>query len=377
MIDNEDYYVPYDFVVQVLQQLNFRIIGVKVKGEIKPFGHDGKNIVNTGDHIVFQNTIKNWEVVLPYKFALPISQYLKRIDKGKIPKDIFLNNLSEIFPPKPQKCLITLFDILGTKYELERCKDDQNYFSALTENLIKGLYPALSSFHQMISGVKNSHNIPLVNSFHIYSDHALSVRGLGFDLSSKIEDIYGMILFLSNFQLEMVTEGHLVRGVVTVDNAYTNDILLIYPNLLKIHETEKEIYYPFIKIEDEVFNLLKSSELEYIQNFNQIIDKDVSSSFDIKELILKIENFGYIVNYLSLWDVFDLNDNSEKYFFAHKEIIMKNINSQLNLSVIEKYRVLIAYHNYICKEIYPENNELIIDEDILKFNFLKIRDFKI
>lgn len=298
---------------------------------------------------------------------------MERIDRCDIPREVFLQKLSEVYPPKPQRCVISLIDILGTSNNLDKCKINKDHFLELTSELMKGLYPPLSSLQKMFSGVKKSGNLHLINSFHIYSDHALRVQGIGDEPASIIEEIYGTILFLSDFQMNLISNGYLVRGIITIDQAYSNDVLLICPNISKIHESEKNVFYPLIKVDDEVVALLKKSELEFYQNPNPEKEHDVKSLLDIKGLLKEIDSFGYFVNYLSLWKIFDFDDNSVSALSDHKVTIINNIRNLTDLSIIDKYRILIAYHNQICQEFYPDNTKIVIDENITQYFFKDVR----
>lgn len=230
-----------------------------------------------------------------------------------------------------KKRIVAFVDILGFKTHIERSVENPDHAKTLL-NVLKRVALAKS--------VNDSGLLPLkehgkeVTSFSdcIVISYPLDYKG----------GLFHILIDLIHIQLDLLFNGIVLRGGITVGDVFHDDNIAFGPALVKAYDLESKVAkYPRIVIEEEtiikgIIETLPSGhtvemELEYVQD------------------LLKEDGTNEKLYYLdTLAQYQELDDN---YYYYEMLDIVRNLilqemdNNKTNQSVLEKYHWFKDYYN--------------------------------
>ena len=272
-----------------------------------------------------------------------------------------------------EKSICVYIDFLGFKTLSAEIITHKN------EELIKKIYEAITEFILPMNWHKNK-KIKIFS----FSDSVIAIFELDnfsptdknnsnatmtdFDSAMMIIAVHIPFLILQLMENDIIVRGGVSIGVTKLvedKDAMGIDELssygynrpdfnfLVSEALVKAHNIEITIKYPFIAVDKETYNYMIN--LDGLQHYGKdfLNKKDIEKYF--VEEIIGNECF-YIIDYLFLLYKEDLcfSDVLEK----HKELIEKNIKiNKNNEEILDKFRRLRKYHNDSIEKISKEFNE--------------------
>jgi hypothetical protein len=166
---------------------------------------------------------------------------------------------------------------------------------------------------------------------------------------------------LARFQFEMIEKGFFIRGAISYDAAYIDDIVVFGSALTEAHNGESvEAINPRI--------ILSKTALEaidrYIDRRPDTTSLDKIPSSWIKRNLLEDADGKWFINYLNaaFHDYFDYCPGSGPnigIILKHKELVEKRLEEyKENNGVWLKYAWVANYHNFFC----TLNSEYLIEK---------------
>lgn len=231
-----------------------------------------------------------------------------------------------------EKHVIAFIDILGFKEHIEKTLVDESYAKALHNilaylnnikvNNYKGDYPENNTSGREIS---------------VFSDSIVISYPLTYTSA-----VFYLLLDVIHIQLDMLANGILLRGGITVGDLYHRSGVVYGPAMNEAYKLEsKNAIYPRVVVDENtlvegVKNGFHSpkEELDYILSLINI-DED-------KQLI---------VDFLRQWQEVDDNDAYRELLETTKDLIIKEINEQTSPNILNKYIWLKKYYNQSLDEL--------------------------
>jgi hypothetical protein len=169
------------------------------------------------------------------------------------------------------------------------------------------------------------------------------------------DEFYTVLNTLYLLQSQLVNSGFFVRGAITVDEFYMDDVTIYGVGLIDAYEAEsKQAKYPRII-------LAKSAEAMFmeINKGFQAQKRDNYTNHNYLSRYLYRDSDGLLfLNYLESINIADepfLNELEK-----HKEVIENRLQKYYNKpDILEKYVWAANYHNCFCN--HDNNNEYRID----------------
>lgn len=173
------------------------------------------------------------------------------------------------------------------------------------------------------------------------------------DSQDYLDSIFHFLLGLIHIQGELIFQGEIVRGGVSIDRHYSSDRLIFSKGLLRSYSIEsKKAVNPVIMLDDSVYEKLikiHSKKPGGYLNQNHYLSK-VNS---LLSLSVQLPSGEHVLNYLSFWREVDHHSNIIPYFMKHKELIERGAKEQAKeKTILEKYRWMAKYHNYYLLKVY-------------------------
>jgi len=156
-------------------------------------------------------------------------------------------------------------------------------------------------------------------------------------------EFFEVIQTLDLFQLEMANSGYFVRGAITIDELYMDDVIIYGAGAIDAYEAEsKQAIYPRII-------LTKPAEAALME-----IDKDfVKQGRDnyISKYFYRDNDGQLFLNYLESIKIGDSDYQFVDELEKHKLMVEKKLSEYQNKPhILEKYIWAANYHNCFCNQ---------------------------
>jgi hypothetical protein len=267
------------------------------------------------------------------------------------------------------KSLVAFIDILGYKdiiLESRKNGTENQIFVKLYNALKHGRYllekSCTDSDNKDIDQIINY----IIEASTSYDDFYLKAFTdnivIGFPEKNDIHICFQEIISkLARFQFEMIDKGFFIRGAISNDRAYIDDIAVFGVALTEAVDGEKEAFYPrLIFTQSSVLALYNyTSKHPFISEIKKI------PLWWIKKNILVDTDDRWFINYLdSVFFSYEKSIDIE-VILRHKISIENNIEKTINNEkVFSKYVWVAHYHNYFCNfhsEYIPEKYKIVLD----------------
>lgn len=188
------------------------------------------------------------------------------------------------------------------------------------------------------------------------------------DSENYLDTIFYFLLRLIHIQGELLFQGVLVRGGVSIDRHYSSDRLIFSKGLLKSYFIEsKKASNPVIMLDESIYEKLVKF---HNKNPGGYLNKShyLSKVNSLLSLSIQLPEGDHVLNYLSFWREVDDPSYIMPFFKKHKAIIEKaTIDFKNEKAVLLKYKWMASYHNYYLLQAYKLDKkvqaDLIIDTD--------------
>lgn len=259
--------------------------------------------------------------------------------------------------------VVAFIDILGFKEHVRDAKKKgnsqeiftkfqdtiSNAFSTLDFSFAKDCYEISGG----LSDIKNTYN------FRIFTDCILigcPIRKTG-NLSTFIEgcDEFHTVLDILYFlQTTLVNSGFFVRGGISVDEFYMDDITIYGVAGIDAYDAESErAKYPRI--------ILTKSAEAMLMKINKGFRAQKRENY-IRKYLYKDRDGLFFINYLESINMRDIP--FLEHLQMHKEVIEKNLQKHHDKpDILEKYVWAADYHNCFCNQ----NNNTEYRIDLIKY----------
>ena len=239
------------------------------------------------------------------------------------------------------KSVLVFMDILGYT-DMVKKEDDQL-------RALQKLYGALSNGRSWLEEKDNP--IKLVNLFpkddyylKAFTDNIV----IGWPIFDDGEGEFGSAAAkLCYFQLEMVNNGFFIRGALSVDDAFIDDIVVYGKALIEAHDGESSL------ARDPRIILTNSAKAMVIRHLSYYGHK--SNAPQTREVLVDADG-QYFLNYL---DCILIGEDESGPFYdeldKHKESIQKKLKEfQNSPQVWSKFAWSASYHNFFC-DLHPKH----------------------
>lgn len=260
--------------------------------------------------------------------------------------------------------VVAFIDILGFK-ELVRDAKDKGSSQELFTEFQGAIKAAFFHLHDYVSedfynASGGSPEIKSSHKFRVFTDCILigcpiSDTGHPDTFIKGRDEFYTVLNTLYFLQSQLVNRGFFVRGAITVDELYMDDVTIYGIGLIDAYEAElKQAKYPRII-------LAKSAEAMFmeINKGFQAQKRDNYTSHNYLSRYLYRDSDGLLfLNYLESINIADEPFLNE--LVKHKEVIENRLREYYDKpDILEKYVWAANYHNCFCN--HDNNNEHRID----------------
>jgi hypothetical protein len=164
--------------------------------------------------------------------------------------------------------------------------------------------------------------------------------------SARLGLVYLQILKLVHAQSELIGDGVIVRGAVTVGNLVKSYNVLYGPALIRAYDLEREYARsPRIILDPHLFDMIRQNPLLRAHDFE-------SEALELNQLLKRDDSGLQFIDYLgAIESELDDPEDYPDLLFSHKELIEKGLEDhQSNLGVLSKFFWLRHYHNTVVKD---------------------------
>ncbi len=179
-----------------------------------------------------------------------------------------------------------------------------------------------------------------------------------------------MMLDTASYQLKMTLSGFPIRGGISLELAYVDDVLVYGPALIEAHELESKIAkFPRIILSDRAKKQV-SRHVSFYAGGARNAPHD-------NEIL--VEGNEWFINYLDgarLDGDPDLLPGYEAIIIKHRDTIAGWLHEYERApeGVKEKYLWSAAYHNYVTSYLYPHRSDLQLERDIPERKFQRLHE---
>jgi hypothetical protein len=278
------------------------------------------------------------------------------------------------------KSIFAFIDILGYKEIVLKAREDNTeikMFHRLYNALKSGRYRLEKSctngndkeFDRIINCLIEKDNYFL----KAFTDNIV----IGFPESNNNHmDFQEIISKLARFQFEMIEKDFFIRGAVSYDDAYIDDIVVFGSALTEAYEGESiKAIYPRIILTESAVNAID----RYIDRRRNLTSSDKIPFSWIKRNLLEDSDGKWFINYLNaaFLDFFDYSNKPNlKIILKHKELVENNLEkNKKNNCVWLKYVWVAHYHNFFCNlhsEYLSEKHKIILPINLHDFREISL-----
>ncbi len=236
---------------------------------------------------------------------------------------------------KFDKRIVAFVDILGFESKVNNAVDDFNEYEKIKSALNRIYQVKLDNENEGILEKKS-----LGVEVTTFSDSAV------ISYPDEGDNLFSLLLNLIHLQLQLVLDGVLIRGGVTVGDLYHDGSIVFGPAMNKAYQYESKIaIYPRIIVDKFA-----------IDHFKQAVDKDEDSLNALMNLLRKDHDGMFYVDMLRQeQELSDYGDEYYEWLCDMRKIIIDGLNNKDD-KVIVKYQWLKGYFNSVVtneKGLYP------------------------
>lgn len=244
-----------------------------------------------------------------------------------------------------QRSIVTFIDILGFK----------DVVTTQSAEHIDKILDIINSTSPSNSGDGDDedvdHTEPTVLSF---SDSIIRVRNLESDdnIAFPIGHFFYEVNSLVHMQMELVNQGILIRGGISIGNVFVAKNRIFGPAFINAYELESKFAnFPRIIVSPELVNSVGDDHLLINENHTP----EEERAYLRNQLAIGDDGLCY-VDYLRATRLeLDDPDYYPKFLQRHKEtILLQGKNHSLLSNVSYKYIWLASYHNKVISELSEE-----------------------
>lgn len=246
--------------------------------------------------------------------------------------------------PKMLKSVVCYIDILGYKQMVEEAFKNNNG-DLLLGNLDEAINESIGFIKPGSFG-----------KMKIFTDNIVIGSPIRDDGEVELGFLFNRF---SAYQLALALKGFFVRGAISVGDFYINENIVFGPALIEAYNLENQkASDPRIILSDDAKILVKQ-HLSYYKDGDgpqkRILLEDSDGQWFINYLYSLIE-YG---EYAGMQSAFD-------YLVQHKEQVIKKLEQFSNEpAILRKYIWIANYHKYFSDVYFPDEEGLIIDNELL------------
>jgi hypothetical protein len=228
------------------------------------------------------------------------------------------------------KSIVSYFDILGFRRIVEESSSPEHVAQKLK---------ALARFSSPSPDIMDMFG----NTFTNFSD--LVLRTTPIASNSPLREgaglLYWELMDLVHVQAELVAQGVLLRGSITVGDIFIREEIVFGPALIRAYELESKVATaPRVIIDPEVFRSL--------EQYPSLRGHEIEDEMQYLCRVLKKDSDGvWFIDYLRAFES-EANDWAAylRFLKAHKQLIVNQLLQVKQLdSILTKYGWLTSYHN--------------------------------
>lgn len=231
--------------------------------------------------------------------------------------------------------LVTYVDILGFR-ELVH-KQHPNFISRIIRRVIETTKP------DEVDKKENEENYVNFSDLIV---HTVPINSRS-NVTYPSGVVYSEILGLVHAQAELIDEGLLIRGAVTIGDIERSYRVIFGPGLISAYDLEqKSARFPRIIVDAA---LLRATKKNRLLRFH---DKPKDEMKYISALVQKDDDGVAFIDYLGgMQDEFREPDHYVSFLDNHKKLISKGLSDFAgNRKILRKYRWLRKYHNRVIRK---------------------------
>jgi hypothetical protein len=258
------------------------------------------------------------------------------------------------------KSIIAFVDILGFKELVRDAKDNgksQKVFAELHETL-SALIDANEDYHKeiyempFIGGKKDKYKIRIFTDCILIGCPIRKIERSN-NFIEGVKEFYDLLSILYLFQAQMVNHGYFIRGAISVDELYMDDVIIYGNGVTEAYEGEtKHAKYPRIILT----NSAKTMFMEIAKSFEEKSLENYLCKFFYKD-----SDGRLFLNYL---ESIKIGDSDSEFLWdleEHKKMVeSKIIEYRDKPHYLEKYIWTANYHNCFCEKV-PDYYQYSID----------------
>ncbi|MGE0114516.1 MAG: hypothetical protein AB7T07_06495 [Steroidobacteraceae bacterium] len=269
--------------------------------------------------------------------------------------------------PTLRLSVLAFLDILGYSDMIEQAQARGNH-----QEILRSLYSALIEGRRCLEDEDMSAELREFMRKDFYALKAFTDNiVISWPVHSDAESEFGSAFFkLGSFQFQMVLNGFFIRGSISVDNAYVDEIAVFGSALLEAHHGESALARdPRIILTPSAVAATKQHLMYY---------SNPRSAPHVRD-VLRDSDGQWFLNYLEcvLWAENEQGPFYEE-FLRHKAAVeTKLAEFKGKPSVWSKYAWVARYHNYFCDlhshhfggehridvNLFTKTPSLIVDEE--------------
>jgi hypothetical protein len=267
--------------------------------------------------------------------------------------------------PQMQESFLIFIDILGYQ-EMTRTARSKNQQSALLSRLHTALSQQVPAVSRAGDGGPSEWY-----ATRIFTDNLVLARPLlHFGGGTGEPELGWMMLDAARYQFNLALQGFYVRGGIAVGPAYVDDYVVFGPALIEAHDIESErAVFPRIVLTEGARAYVRKHVSFYAagainapQNSEVLVDSDGEWFVNYMDAALGDDDPGLLPSY-------------RHHVLVHRENTTANIKAfASNRRILEKYRWVGRYHNYVAGYLYPDDEEVLIPDVLLAGPFRRLSD---
>lgn len=185
---------------------------------------------------------------------------------------------------------------------------------------------------------------------YLFSDSAFLICSLdtycGGKAKTDNEWVFGTFLEdVANCQRELVLEGVVVRGYITMGRVFFGKDFLVGPAVCRAVHNEKNVRGPFVEVDKKIFSFVAEG---YFRQQPSPINKNPFCEAGFYPMLLaSSDDNAVFVNYM--WDWWSVEQDGEKLFSEQKRLIESE--GLKNCEAAQKCLALATYHNFMVEKL--------------------------
>jgi hypothetical protein len=265
--------------------------------------------------------------------------------------------------PEMRESFLIFLDILGYQGFIRAADtlDKQN-------QILTRLHSVLSRNTPLLRQEMGGSGFPPWYASRIFTDNI--VLSLPIALGNGERELGSMMLDAGLYQMSLAVEGFFVRGGIAVGPAYVDEHVVFGPALVEAYDLEQRVaVFPRI--------VLSKAAREYVGEQVGCYLGGACAAPHNNHLLVDRDG-EWFVNYIDAAHI-DRDPDSlpeyRTYLEKHRDRAKENIRSYRDdRRVLEKYLWIGRYHNYVTRYLYPEDADLLVPENLLQNDLLRLSE---